>query len=128
MCFFLLPVYSFLLLPHGIIQSVFKMSDSDEQEFFLQSQNEVVTGGKKSKKKKRESVIEYFFVVVFELNLNIKEPFQCYVLEIFQEVDIPSAWIKGPLEASHRVTERKFECFPDKTFYVFCKIEKGIFF
>ena len=74
-----------------------------------------------------ESVIEYFFVVVFEINVDLRNPFQCYVLEIFQEDDIPSSWITGPLEAKFRVIEREFNCLRGRKFNVFCKIEKGIF-
>lgn len=93
------------------------MSEDSDEEFFYASQ---IKG-----KPASLSQINYFFVVVFELNVNLKNPFQCYPLENFCDDDIPSSWIRGSLEPKYRVEDRVFNCFPGKKFNVFCKVEKG---
>ena len=70
------------------------------------------------------SVVEYFFLILFNWDVDDRNPFSCFVWSLFDDNDITHGWITGPLYDSYRMMEISPSCLNGK-YSLFCKVEKG---
>lgn len=72
------------------------------------------------------TAFDYNWCILFNWDVSLKHPFQCYVLNMFLTSEIKTPWITGNLGEKSRVKKlTKFSKFPGKTLSLFGKIPKG---
>ena len=74
---------------------------------------------------KKKSVFNYHRVLLFNYDVQAKNPFCSYNRNMFSDEDIPKSWFNGPLTPTHRKKVLSLPPLGGGHFSVFCKIEIG---
>lgn len=69
--------------------------------------------------------IDCNYIVLFEWDLELKEPFHLIVRTKNVSQDIPETWLTKSLNESGRLQKRKFKSMENRVFSVYAKMEKG---
>ena len=72
---------------------------------------------------KKRSVFTYHRVLLFNYNVQCKNPFASYNKNMFSEEEIPQSWFTGPLTPSNRRKKLSLSSLGGGRFSVFAKIE-----
>lgn len=75
---------------------------------------------------KKKSVFNYHRVLLFNHDVQAKQPFCSYNRSMFSEYDIPNTWFRGPLTPANRRQVLRLDPLGGGRFSVFCKIEIGM--
>lgn len=104
---------------------------SSQRDFFLDSDDEA----KKQSRIRMCSTLpdklesKYNYIILFDWNVDLKNPFASYKLAMFTEKDIKPNWIKSKLGTKSRVSQlRNLSPFPGGIYSLFSKFEKGCIF
>lgn len=95
------------------------MSDAADSPDLFHS-NESLTGNSP-----KPVVLDFNYLVLFELDPEVREPFQLFIRNNAAGEEIPINWLTKSMTEKARLAERKIDCLGGKVFCIYAKMERG---